>query len=101
MLDGFEQRVEKALTDPATEADSVCHITYPDLVADPAGVIRGVYSHFSLPLDGVEGAVRAWLDDPGNRSDRFGHWTYDLADHGVSAGEVRERFAAYGERFGV
>ena len=28
-------------------------------------------------------------------------WTYDLAGHGVSAGEVRERFGAYGERFGV
>ena len=101
MLDGFEQRVEKALTDPATEADSVCHVTYPDLVADPAGVVQAVYSHFGLPLDGVEGAVRAWLDDRGNRSDRFGTWTYDLADHGISAGEVRERFGAYGERFGV
>jgi hypothetical protein len=43
----------------------------------------------------------AALDDPGHRSGRFGRWTYDLADHGVSAGEVRERFVGYRERFGV
>jgi hypothetical protein len=101
MLDGFEQRVEKALADPASEADSVCHVTYPDLIADPAGVVRAAYEHFGLPLDGVEPAVRAWLDAPGHRGDRFGRWTYDLADYGVSADEVRERFVGYRERFGV
>ncbi len=101
MLDGFQQRVEKALADPASEADSVCHVTYPDLTADPVGVVRAVYEHFALPLDGVEPALRAWLDDPGNRGDRFGKWTYDLADYEVSAGEVRERFSSYRERFGI
>lgn len=101
MLDGFQQRVEKALADPASEADSVCHVTYPDLVADPAGVVRGVYEHFALPPDGVEAALRAWLDDPGHRGDRFGKWTYDLADYEVCADEVRERFAGYRERFGL
>ena len=100
-LSAQPQRVEKALADPASEADSVCHVTYPELVADPAGVVRGVYEHFALPLDGVEAALRAWLDDPGHRSDRFGKWTYDLADYEVTAGEVRERFAGYRERFGL
>jgi hypothetical protein len=32
----------------------------------------------SPPLDGVERAVRGWLDDPGNRSDRVGKWACDL-----------------------
>lgn len=45
--------------------------------------------------------MRAWLDDPGHRSDRFGKWTYDLADYKVSADEVRERFVGYRERFGA
>lgn len=101
MLDRFQQRVEKALADPASDCGSVCHVSYPDLVADPAGVIRAVYRHFALSPDRAEPAVRAWLDDPGNRGDRFGRWTYDLADHGVSAGEVRERFGSYLRRFGV
>ncbi len=60
-----------------------------------------MYEHFSLPMDGVEPALRAWLDDPGNRGDRFGKWAYDLADYEVSAGGVRERFGSYRERFGL
>jgi hypothetical protein len=63
-------------------------------------VVRTVYQHFGLPLNGVERAVRGWLDDPGNRSDRFGKWTYDLADYQVTEDEVRERLAGYRERFG-
>jgi hypothetical protein len=101
MLDGFQQRVEKALADPTSDGGSVCHVGYPDLVADPAGVIRAVYRHFARSPDRAEPAVRAWLDDLGNRGDRFGGWTYDLADHGVSAGEVRERFGSYLGRFRV
>jgi len=101
MLDRFQQRVEKALADPASDSESICHVTYPDLVADPAGVVRTACEHFALPPDGLEPTLRAWLDDPGNRSDRFGKWAYDLADHEVSADEVRERFAGYRERFGL
>ena len=100
-LDDFQQRVEKALADPAADGESVCHVTYSDLIADPVAVIHDVYKHFGLPPDGAEPAVRAWLDDPGNRSDRYGRWTYDLADYEVSADEVRERFGSYQERFGV
>jgi hypothetical protein len=101
MLDGFQERVDKALADPACGNPSVYHVRYPDVVADPAAVVRTAYEHFGLPLDRVMPAVRGWLDDPGNRSDRFGKWTYDLSDYGISADEVRERFGDYRERFGV
>ena len=101
LLDRFQQRVQKALDDPATTAGSVCHVDYRDLAADPVAVVHAVYKHFGLPPDGVEPAVRAWLDDPGNRGDRLGKWTYDLADYGVTADEVRERFASYCDRFGI
>jgi hypothetical protein len=101
MLDRYQQQVEKALADPASDSASVCHIRYAALVADPPAVVRAVYQHFGLPMDGVEPAVRAWLAEPGNRSDRFGKWVYDLADHEVSAADIRERFSSYQERFGV
>ena len=101
MLDGFQERVDKALADPACGNPSVYHVRYPDVVADPAAVVRTAYEYFSLPLDGVMPAVRGWLDDPGNRTDRFGKWTYDLSDYDISADEVRERFGDYRERFGV
>ena len=101
LLDNLRRRVEKALAEPAARSDSVCHVGYRDLAADPVAVVHAVYKHFGLPLDGVEPAVRAWLDDPGNRGDRFGKWTYDLGDYGISAAEVSERFSGYRERFGV
>ncbi len=101
LLDNLQRRVEKALADPSAGSDSVCHVGYRDLAADPVAVVRAVYKHFGLPLGGVEPAVRAWLEDPGNRGDRFGKWTYDLAGYGISAAEVSERFTGYRERFGV
>jgi hypothetical protein len=101
LLERFRERTEKALADPASGGASVCHVAYRDLTADPAAVVRSVYQHFGLPWDGVEPAVRAWLDDPGNRGDRFGKWTYDLADYGISAADVNERFVTYRERFRV
>lgn len=101
LLDQFRARVDRALADPAAASPAVCHVAYTDLVADPVAAVRGVYQHFGLGLNGVEPAVRAWLDDPGNRADRFGKWTYDLADYKVSPEEVAERFHGYAERFGV
>lgn len=101
LLDRYQQRVEKAIADPASGSEWVCHVSYRELVADPAAVVQAVYGHFGLPSDGVHAAVRGWLDDPHHRSDRFGTWAYDLADYGVSAQEVRDRFAAYRQRFGV
>jgi hypothetical protein len=101
MLDSFQERVGKALADPASGSPSVHHVRYQDLVSDPAAVVRAAYAYFGLPLDGVLPAVRGWLDDQGNRSDRFGKWTYDLSDYEISAGEVRERFADYQHRFEV
>jgi len=71
------------------------------VVADPAAVVRAAYEYFGLPLDGVMPAVLGWLDDPGNRSDRFGKWTYDLSDYEISADGVGDRFAAYRQRFGL
>ena len=47
-------------------------------------MVRAVYEHFGLPMDGVEPALRAWLDDPGNHGDRFGKWAYDLAGYEIS-----------------
>ena len=101
LLDSFQHRVDTALADPASGSDSVCHVSYANLVSDPVAVVQACCKRFGLPLDGIEPAVRRWLSDPGNRSDRFGKWTYDVAGHGISTAEVRDRFGRYWERFGV
>ncbi len=101
ILDQYADRVEVAMKDPVTESAQVCHVRYRDFVRDQAGTIRGIYDHFGLEPAGVGEAVRGWLADPGNRSDRHGKWTYDLADFGVTEDGVRERFRSYIDHFDV
>lgn len=101
ILADYQQRVEAAQQDPIVDSERVCHVRYPDFARDPVGTVRSIYAHFDLPADGVDDAVRGWLDDPANRPDRYGKWTYDLADFGVTADEVRKRFGSYTDRFGI
>jgi hypothetical protein len=74
--------------DPAQFVD----VQYDDLVGDPVGTVRGVYDEFGLPWDdAVESAVTAEhrRSREGPRTPRH---TYDLADHGLTAAQVRAAF---------
>ena len=71
--------------DPAQFID----VSYDDLVADPVGTAEAVYAHFGLPLGGAAAdAMRALAGGGrGGSSHR-----YTLADFGLTAAEVVERF---------
>jgi hypothetical protein len=74
--------------DPAQFVD----VEYADLVADPVGVVRGVYRSFDLPWsDTVEDAVRAEhaASRQGPRAPRH---AYTLEDHGLTEEQVRSAF---------
>jgi hypothetical protein len=101
MLSDYAGRVATALADPVAGSERVLHVRYPDFTADPVGTVGRVYSHFGLAADGVPEAVRGWLDDPANRPDRHGKWSYDLADFKVTEDAVRERFRDYAAKFGI
>jgi len=75
-------------------------IRYPDLVADPLGTVRGLYDALgqSLP-DTAATAMQGHLD--ANPKGRFGAHRYDVADFGVDAAALRERFTAYLDRYDV
>jgi hypothetical protein len=74
-------------------------VAYTDLVTDPVGTVESVYRHFGLPwTDEVRAAVAA--EDAASRSgSRVPSHRYALADFGLSAAEVDERFAAYTARY--
>jgi hypothetical protein len=73
-------------------------VTHDDFVEDPLGVARRIYSHFGLPLSAqAEAAMRAHVGD--NPKGKHGSHAYALEEWGLSADAVRERFAAYIERF--
>jgi Sulfotransferase family len=69
-------------------------VSYDDFVADPIGTVEAAYSYFGLPLTGaaadamlaVQSGSVAGLGRPAHR--------YSLADFGLTADQVRERFAA-------
>jgi hypothetical protein len=70
-----------------------------DLLADPVGTVRAVYWYFDLPwTDEVRAAVTA-EDVAGRSGHRAPAHTYSLADFGITAAEVDERFAAYTARY--
>ena len=70
-------------------------VHYADFVADPVGVVEGIYVQQGLPYDDH---VRRALEEElrvSTSGDRAPRHRYSLADFGLIPAEVDERFAAY------
>lgn len=82
------------------DASQFYDVAYTDLVRDPVGTVEAVYRHFELPwTEAAHEAVVA--EDAASRSgQRRPAHSYALADFGLGAAEVDERFAAYTARYG-
>jgi len=75
-------------------------VHYADLVADPAGTVARVYAACGDELtDDAHAAITNYAER--NPKGRFGAHRYDLAEYGLAASEIRERFAAYSDRYDV
>jgi putrescine aminotransferase len=69
-------------------------VPYPELVADPVGVLRRLYAHFEIEFTSdTERRLHRWL--AANPQGKFGRHRYSLAQFGLSRGGVHERFANY------
>jgi hypothetical protein len=74
--------------DPAQFFD----VDYADFTADPAGTVESVYAYFGLPYSAAAAsAVRVLHAGAGSGDARPAH-RYSLADFGLSAEQVHERF---------
>jgi hypothetical protein len=73
---------------------------FHEQVADPVGAVERAYARLGLPLGG---AARARMQDwaRAHPRGRHGEHRYRLADWGLDARAVRERYAFYTEHFGV
>jgi hypothetical protein len=81
----------RARHDPAR----FCDVDYDRLVADPVGTAESVYARFGLPFTGAAAdAMRALHAGRAARPAAAPH-QYTLADFGLTAGQVDDRFAAY------
>ncbi|SEF37685.1 Sulfotransferase family protein [Amycolatopsis pretoriensis] len=77
------------------DAAQFCDVAYEDFVADPIGTVSTVYDHFGLPLtDDARSAMTA-LHEESRSGDRKPVHRYSLADFGLTAEEVDERFAGH------
>jgi hypothetical protein len=75
-------------------------LQYADLARDPVDAVRRTYASFGETLSPeAEAAMKAHV--AASPQGRHGPHPYALADFGLEAGLVRERFARYVERFGV
>lgn len=71
-------------------ADQVLDIDYADLTGDPAGTVRNVYERFGMRWDDTtQQAVAAELE-ASRQGPRAPRHAYDLADFGLTEGQVRD-----------
>ncbi|MGV0852256.1 sulfotransferase family protein [Mycolicibacterium phlei] len=87
---GLERfNAERAKHDPARFYD----LDYFQLVKDPIGVVEEIYDHFGIEFtdEAREAVVRT--DELSKQGPRAPKHTYSLADYGLTAEEVKGRFA--------
>ncbi|TNC24099.1 sulfotransferase family protein [Amycolatopsis alkalitolerans] len=94
-LELWARGAEKFLDDrPRYDQAQFCDVYYEDFVADPIGTVESIYRHFGLPFG--EDARTAMTALSRESASRPGH-RYALADFGLTADQVDERFARYQE----
>ncbi len=80
--------------------DGFVDVHYRDFVRDPVATVDRIYGHFGESLgDQAAGAMRRHLAS--HPKGKHGAHAYTLDDFGLDEPAVRDRFAAYVERFGI
>ncbi|HYC01278.1 MAG TPA: sulfotransferase [Candidatus Limnocylindrales bacterium] len=73
---------------------------FRETVADPAGAVGRMYAHFGIEYpEETAQSLRRWHRD--NPQHKHGEHRYSAADFGLTAQGMRERFAAYIDRFAI
>jgi Sulfotransferase family len=98
MLEESVQRID-AFRDSHPE-HPIVDVLYTDLVTDPVATVRSIYTAVGDELDDAAAkAVTEYVD--AHPRGQFGAHRYDLAEYGLDAGELAERFAGYTDRYAV
>jgi hypothetical protein len=78
----------------------IVDVNYDEFVAHPVETVATIYEKIGDTLDGpTEAAMTAYAD--AHPKNTLGVHTYELADYGLDADAIRERFAGYRARYGV
>ena len=80
--------------------DRILDVYERDIAARPLEVVARIYDFVGQPFTpDVEAAVSAWMAS--HPKGKHGAHRYDLADYGITRGEIDERFARYVARYAV
>jgi Sulfotransferase family len=94
--------LDYVMSDPIIDDPRVVHLRFPDIAANPVAAVRHIYMRGGLTVTPEhERRMRAWLDNPANRVDRYGRYPYAHEPFGITPEWVGELFAAYHKRFGI
>jgi hypothetical protein len=78
----------------------IVDVQYADLVTDPVATVRAIYDAVGDELDDTAAkAITDYVD--AHPRGQFGAHTYDVAEYGLDAGELAERFVSYSDRYAV
>jgi Sulfotransferase family len=73
--------------------DQFYDVDYIDFIADPIGTVEGIYRHFGLELTDEARQAMKDIHAQSKTGPRAPKHTYSLADYGLTAESVKERFA--------
>ena len=100
--DRLARTVDRAMDfDDAARPDGWCrHIHYDQLMKDPVGTVRDIYSHFGESPEPLhERRVELFMQN--RPRDHYGRHVYRLDDFGMTTRAIDERFETYRQRYGA
>jgi hypothetical protein len=100
----LEESVRRIDTFRATHPEHpIVDVQYLDLMRDPVGTVDSIYRFFDDGGGGLDPTARAAMTTyvAAHPKDSLGVHGYDLAEFGLGAAELRERFSAYTNRYDV
>jgi Sulfotransferase family len=99
-VEGIRTGLDRVLQSPLSADPRIIHLDFREVSSNPTDAVRNVYEKRGIEFTSeFEGRMRTWLEDPSNRSDRYGRYRYSYEPYGLDPGWVREQFADYRRRF--
>jgi hypothetical protein len=96
----WSQAVRKALVVRDRFPASFHDVDFRSFVADPMGVVRGIYDRFDMELDpATELAMLDWIK--ANPQGKHGVHAYNREEFGLSHDLIGQEFGSYMQRFGL
>lgn len=102
LLPIFRNGLNRVINHPIIDSPKVIHVSYGDMTKDSIALARQIYGRMDRDFTPeIERNIQAYRENPNNRADLYGKFTYTLEATGFAEGELREAFADYISHFDI